>query len=51
MLLGGGLISISKFNLGDECKRSLRSSRDELMKASSINNSALGNSSATFLIV
>ena len=49
-LLGGGLISLSKFNLGDECKRSLRSSGDELMGASSINSSALGNSSSTFLI-
>jgi hypothetical protein len=37
MLLGGGVISLSKFNLGDECKRFLRSSRDELMGASSIN--------------
>jgi hypothetical protein len=50
MLLGGGLISLSKFHLGDECKRSLRSSMDELMGASSINSSALGNSSSTFLI-
>jgi hypothetical protein len=41
---------LSKFNLGDECKRSLRSSGDELMGASSINSSALGNSSSTFLI-
>jgi len=31
MLLGGGLISLSKFNLGDECKKVLRSSRDELI--------------------
>jgi hypothetical protein len=42
MLLGGGVISLSKFNLGDLCKRSLRSSRDELMGASSIKQHGIG---------